>query len=240
MGCSRQYIYKLVALGKLKASRISNRMAFIRKADIERMLEGNPYHRILPGSTSAQKKSTPLSPLAKKRKKEKETDEVMDFYSGDEVMSLFKVRQSWLYTTAKRNRIPICRIAGKNYYSKKHVDEFFGVAVDTSNITDWLLIEEAEELFGMKPTALRAYAHRHKIPTKREYGRTYYPNPIWTSLRRTDLVNDERYYTVEQVRQIYGLSSANISHIVKVKHIEKIKVGVKNLAFALRCGACHG
>ena len=66
MGCSRQYIYKLVALGKLKASRISNRMAFIRKADIERMLEGNPYHRILPGSTSAQKKSTPLSPLAKK------------------------------------------------------------------------------------------------------------------------------------------------------------------------------
>lgn len=68
MGCSRQYVYKLVALGKLKASRISNRMAFIRKADIERMLEGNPYHRILPGSTSAQKKFTPSSPLAKKKK----------------------------------------------------------------------------------------------------------------------------------------------------------------------------
>ena len=50
MGCSRQYIYKLVAIGKLKASRISNRMAFIRRADIEQMLEGNPYHRILPGN----------------------------------------------------------------------------------------------------------------------------------------------------------------------------------------------
>ena len=130
-------------------------------------------------------------------------------------MSLFKVKQSWLYTTAKRNRIPICRIAGKNYYSKKHIDEFFGVAVDTSNITDWLLIEEAEELFGMKPGALRAYAHRHRIPTKREYGRTYYSKFHLDELRRTDLVNDERYYTVEQVRQIYGLSSANISHIVK-------------------------
>ena len=218
MGCSRQYVYKLVALGKLRASRISNRMAFIRKADIEQMLEGNPYHRILPGSTSAQKKSIPSSPLAKKEKREKETNEVMDFYSGEEVMSLFK-----------RNCIPVCRIAGKNYYSKKHVDEFFGVAVDTSNITDWLLIEEAEELFGMKPTALRAYVHRHKIPTKREYGRTYYSKSHLDELRRTDLVNDERYYTVAQVRQIYGLSSANISHIVKVKHIEKIKVGVKNL-----------
>ena len=229
MGCSRQYVYKLVALGKLKASRISSRMAFIRKADIERMLEGNPYHRVLPGSTSASRKPAPSSLPAKKEKREKETDEVLDFYSGEEVMTLYKVKQSWLYTTAKRNRIPICRIAGKNYYSKKHIDDFFGVSVDISRITDWLLTEEAEELFGMNPSALRAYVYRHKIPTKREYGRTYYSKSHLDELRRTDLVNDERYYTVEQVKQIYGLSSANICHIVKVKHIEKIKVGVKNL-----------
>ena len=229
MGCSRQYIYKLVAMGKLKASRISNRMAFIRRADIERMLEGNPYHRILPGSTSTPKKSASSSFPGKKEKREKGGDEILDFYSGEEVMSLYKVKQSWLYTTAKRNRIPICRIAGKNYYSKKHVDEFFGVAVDMDSITDWLLTEEAEEQFGMNPAALRAYAYRHRIPTKREYGRTYYSKSHLDELRRTDLVNDERYYTVEQVRQIYGLSSANICHIVKVKHIEKIKVGVKNL-----------
>ena len=229
MGCSRQYIYKLVAIGKLKASRISNRMAFIRRADIEQMLEGNPYHRILPGNTSTPRKSSSSSLPAKREKREKESEEVLDFYSGEEVMSLFKVKQSWLYTSAKRNHIPICRIAGKNYYSKKHIDEFFGVAVDISEITDWLLTEEVEELFGMKPPALRAYTYRHKIPTKREYGRTYYSKSHLNELRRTDLVNDERYYTVEQVQQIYGLSSANICHIVKVKHIEKIKVGVKNL-----------
>lgn len=229
MGCSRQYIYKLAATGKLKASRISNRMAFIRKADIERMLEGNPYHRILPGSTSTPKKSVSSSKPVKKEIRENKNDEVLDFYSGEEVMSLYKVKQSWLYTSAKRNHIPICRIAGKNYYSKRHIDEFFGVSVDISEITDWLLTEEAEEVFGMKPSALRAYAYRHKIPTKREYGRTYYSKSHLDGLRRTDLVNDERYYTVEQVQQIYGLSSANICHIVKVKHIEKVKVGVKNL-----------
>ena len=229
MGCSRQYIYKLVATGKLKASRISNRMAFIRKADIERMLEGNPYHRILPGSTSTPKKSASSSKPSKKEIRENKNDEVLDFYSGEEVMSLYKVKQSWLYTSAKRNHIPICRIAGKNYYSKRHIDEFFGVSVDISEITDWLLTEEAEEVFGMKPSALRTYAYRHKIPTKREYGRTYYSKSHLDGLRRTDLVNDERYYTVEQVQQIYGLSSANICHIVKVKHIEKVKVGVKNL-----------
>ena len=38
MGCTRQYVYKLVNEGKLAASRISSRMVFIRKADIEQML----------------------------------------------------------------------------------------------------------------------------------------------------------------------------------------------------------
>ena len=79
MGCSRQYIYKLVAMGKLKASRISNRMAFIRRADIERMLEGNPYHRILPGSISTPKKSASSSFPGKKEKREKGGDEILDF-----------------------------------------------------------------------------------------------------------------------------------------------------------------
>ena len=58
MGCSRQYIYKLVAIGKLKASRISNRMAFIRRADIEKMLEDNPYNRVIPGSRPKKAAST--------------------------------------------------------------------------------------------------------------------------------------------------------------------------------------
>ena len=229
MGCSRQYIYKLVSCGKLNASRISSRMAFIRKADIEQMLECNPYYRILPGSTSTPKKSASSSQSLKKKQREEKNSEAMDFYSSEEVMTLYKVKQSWLYTSAKRNAIPICRIAGKNYYSKKHIDEYFGVAVDISQITDWLLADEEEEQFGMKPTALRAYTYRHKIPTKREYGRTYYSQSHLAELRRTDLVNDENYYTVEQVQQIYGLSAANICHIVKVKHIGKIKVGRKNL-----------
>ena len=229
MGCSRQYIYKLVSCGKLNASRISSRMAFIRKADIEQMLECNPYYRILPGSTSTPKKSASSSQSLKKKQREEKNSEAMDFYSSEEVMTLYKVKQSWLYTSAKRNAIPICRIAGKNYYSKKHIDEYFGVAVDISQITDWLLADEVEDLFVMEPAALGAYTYRHKIPTKREYGRTYYSQSHLAELRRTDLVNDENYYTVEQVQQIYGLSAANICHIVKVKHIGKIKVGRKNL-----------
>ena len=42
-------------------------------------------------------------------------------------------------------------------------------------------------------------------------------------------MSDDSYYTTVQVQQLYGLTSANICHIVIVHHITKVKVGVKNL-----------
>lgn len=231
MGCSRQYVYKLVANGKLKASRMSSRMAFVRKSDIEKMFESNPYKRVIPCGRS--KTSTPPKTIKLPQKQEstkrKEEYEVLDYYSGEEVMSIYKVKKSWLYTSAKHNQIPMCRIAGKNYYSKRHIDEFFGTAVDLNSITDLVTADEAQEIFLMSKSSLRTNVYRHKIPTKREYGRTYYSKAHLEELRRTDLMNDDNYYTSEQVQQLYGITAANICHIVKAYHINKVKMGVKNL-----------
>ncbi len=95
MGCSRQYVYKLVNEGKLAASRISSRMAFIRKADIEKMLAGNPYHRVLP--TNRPKESTPQTTKKSKAnamtaQNNAQESEVLDYISGEEVMRIYKVR----------------------------------------------------------------------------------------------------------------------------------------------------
>ena len=111
MGCSRQYVYKLVNEGKLPVSRISSRMAFIRKADIEKMLAGNPYHRVLP--TSKPKNPSSLS-LKKEHDSSKSTRkensfqdiEPLEYISGEDVMATYKVKKSWLYVSAKRNNIP--------------------------------------------------------------------------------------------------------------------------------------
>ena len=226
MGCSRQYVYKLVSQGKLKASRISSRMAIIRRTDIESMLESSPYNKVVFGN---RPKPTVLKQRQKKQETAPVSDELLTYLSGEEVMSIYKVKQMWLYTTAKRNQIPMCRIAGKNYYSKSHVEECLGLTVDTSTITEWLTTDEVFGEFGMKATAIRAYAYRHSIPTKKEYGITYYSKTHLAELRQIDLVEDERYCTVDEVSEKYGLSKANIHHITKVYCIEKKKVGVRNL-----------
>ena len=228
MGCSRQYIYKLVNQGKLKASRISSRMAIIRRADIETMLEGSPYNKVVFGN-----RPKPASSNRQQQQKKKEpvsvSDEPLTYISGEEVIASYKVKPSWLYTSAKRNQIPICRIAGKNYYSRIHVEECLGLTADIASITDWLTKEQAFDEFGMSATAVHAYAYRHRIPTKREYGIVYYSRTHLAELRQTDMLADDRYCTVDEVSESYGLSKANIHHITKVHGVEKRKVGVKNL-----------
>ena len=205
MGCSRQYVYKLVNQGKLKASRISSRMAIIRRADIESMLEGNPYNKVVFGN-----RPKPTNSSRKLRKQEAETasNEPMTYMSGEEIIANYKVTTSGLYTSAKRNQIPICRIGGRNYYSKSHVEECLGLTADIASITAWLTTEQAFEEYGMSATAIHAYAYRHRIPTKREYGIVYYSRTHLDELRQTELLADDRYCTVEEVAEKYRLSKA--------------------------------
>ena len=153
MGCTRQYVYKLVANGKLRVSRLSSRMAFVRKSDIEKMFESHPYKRVIPcGKSKGSGKPKTAKRVEKQEPtKGKEEYEVLDYYSGEEVMSLYKVKKSWLYTCAKRHQIPMCRIAGKNYYGKRHIDEFFGTAIDLNSITEWVTADEVETTFSGSP-----------------------------------------------------------------------------------------
>ena len=140
MGCTRQYIYKLVGQGRLKASRLSSRMSLIRRTDIESLLAASPYERVLPVVRPVKGNSNSM------KIKTSETDNSpMEYYTGEEVMATFKIGQGWLYTSAKRYRIRTCRIAGRIYYSKPDIDAHFGVEVDISGITEWLTTLEVEE-----------------------------------------------------------------------------------------------
>ena len=236
MGCSRQYVYKLVNVGKLPASRISSRMAFIRKADIEQMLAGNPYHRVLPGASLNKKSShSSSSSLSLKQGKNQIGEspmrfaEPLEYISGEDVIAIYKVKKSWLYVSAKRNNIPMCKIAGKNYYSRKHMDALFGVSAEIEALTEWLTTDEAEALYSTSKESLRTQAYRRHIPTKREYGRTYYSKKHLDDIFRPDLKASDAYYTTAEAAEKYGMTKSNICVIVKTNNLTKVKVGVQNL-----------
>ena len=90
LGCTRQYVYKLVEQGKLPTSRLSSRMALIRKSDIEKMFAANPYNRVIPGlypkSPVSKKPKSPSRKDAKSERTVAVSDEVLEYYSGEEVI----------------------------------------------------------------------------------------------------------------------------------------------------------
>ncbi|WP_298064420.1 helix-turn-helix domain-containing protein, partial [uncultured Rikenella sp.] len=103
MGVSRQYIYKLVHSGKLRASRLSDRMAIIRRADIELMLKTNPYERLMPDAGF----------------------DIGDYYTAEQIVAKYKVGVKWVWTYTRKHKIPKVRIHQFNYYSRKHIDAAF-------------------------------------------------------------------------------------------------------------------
>ena len=238
LGCTRQYIYKLVGEGKLPASRISNRMSFIRKADIEKMFAVNPYHRVMPGVSSKKpniKQSRSSSSLLSEKGNNHipeigmRLSEPLDYISGEDVMTIYKVKKSWLYVSAKRNNIPMCKIAGKNYYSRKHMDALFGVTAEIEALTEWLTTEEVETFYSTTKQSLRTQAYRRHIPTKREYGKTYYSKKHLDEVYHQDLKASDAYCTTAEAAEKYGMTKSNICIIVKTNNLTKVKVGVQNL-----------
>ena len=155
--------------------------------------------------------------------------EPLEYISGEDVMATYKVKKSWLYASAKRNDIPMCKIAGKNYYSRKHMDELFGVTAEIEALTEWLTTEEAETLYFTTKESLRTQAYRRHIPTKREYGRTYYSKKHLDELFRPDLKASDAYCTTAEAAEKYGMTKSNICVIIKKEKITKVKVGVQNL-----------
>ena len=72
LGLSRQAIYTMVKAGHLKASKISSRLSFIRRTDIDAILQNKPYQYRMP----------------------KDTIPITDFYTTNEIKEKFGVKDS--------------------------------------------------------------------------------------------------------------------------------------------------
>ena len=63
----------------------------------------------------------------------------------------------------------MCKIAGKNYYSRKHMDALFGISAEIEALTEWLTTDEAETLYSTTKESLRTqalpppYSHQARI-----------------------------------------------------------------------------
>ena len=159
LGLSKQAIYKMVYAGKLRAFRVSSRLSFIRKGDIDRMLEARPYEQRHP----------------------KDTIPITDFYTTAEVKEKFNVAESWIFAIAKKNNIPRTFNRGKTYWSKKHIDAYFAKKAPNPDITEWYSTQEIQEKFGMTLSAVYCFVSKNAIPKRASWCTTL--RSMWILLK---------------------------------------------------------
>ena len=111
----------MVTQGHLKASKISSRLSFIKRSDIENMLENQPY----------------------------EKQQNTEFYTTAEVKEKYNVVDSWIFVVAKKHNIPRTFNRGKTYWSKKHIDNYFSKKAANPEITEWYAVQKIQEKFDM-------------------------------------------------------------------------------------------
>lgn len=179
MGVSRQYIYKLVKEDKLRASRISGRMALVRRADIELMLKSKPYERLVA----------------------KNDFNISEYYTAEEIAEKYKVNAKWVWTYTRQHKVPKVRIRQFNYYSKKHIDAAFAKYEVDSDLTEWYTPEEIQEKYGMTRVAIRSQVYRNNIPSKKEHGQIFYSKLHFDLSKSSEQESKAEYYTVKEAME---------------------------------------
>lgn len=203
LGLSKQAIYKMVYAGKLQAFRISSRLSFIRKGDIDRMLEARPYERLQP----------------------KDTIPITDFYTTAEVKEKYHVNESWIFVIAKKHNIPRTFNRGKTYWSKKHIDAYFAKKAPNPDITEWYSTQDMQEKFDMTLSAIYNFASKNAIPKKKEGIMVYYSKKHVDIAKGISQPEETLYYTVAEAMEKFHLTRDQLYHYVKWHHISKVKKG---------------
>lgn len=203
LGLSRQAVYNMVKAGNLKASKISSRLSFIRRVDIDAMLENRPYKTLHP----------------------KDTVPITDFYTIAEIKEKFGVKESWIYEIAKEHNIPRTFNRGRTYWSKKHIDSYFAKKAPDASITEWYSVAELQEKFGMTLSAIYTFVYKNVIPKRKEGKMVYYSKKHFDIAKGIASPEEPQYYTIPEAMEKYNLTRDQLYHYVKYHNITRIKVG---------------
>lgn len=203
LGISRATIYRYLADETIKAVQFKGK-TLIRKKDIDMLFESSvTYNKRLP-----QEKAS-----------------ITEFYTTAEVKEKYNVVDSWIFVVAKKHNIPRTFNRGKTYWSKKHIDNYFGKKAADPGITEWYSVQEIQDKFGMSLAAIYTLASKNVIPKKKEGVMVSYSKKHFDIAKGIAQPDEPQYYTVVEAMAKFNLTRDQLYHYAKYHNIPRVKVG---------------
>lgn len=207
LGLSKQTIYNMVYSGKLRASKITSRLSFIRKRDVDYLVDSLPF----------TKQSHTVSETTKELP-------VPEYYSAKEIAEVHNTYDTAIYEIAKKTKISRISIQGRVYWNKKEVDDYFAKQAPDPSITEWMSVTDIQQKYCMTKSAVYCFVNHNAIPRKMDGNNALYSKQH-VELAKGETVEDILYYSIPEAMKLYGLSQDQLYKRIKKYGIEKVKIG---------------
>ena len=166
--------------------------------------------------------STPPTPKEKPRNTPESPE---GYYSAEELSEKYKATRKRVLELGREQKLPAIEIKGWKYFEKEAADNFFGNRKCADGIKEWMTPEEVQKEYGMPPDARRSFVHRHKIPTKTEFGKLFYSKDHIDKVKGLCFDDRDKYYSVGEAMSAYNMRKDRVFYYTKQYKVSKIHQG---------------
>ena len=199
LGVTRMTVYNLIYSNALRAAKITSRLTFVRRCDIDAMLTNATYtKRVKP-----------------------ERKPITEFYTTTEIKEKFGVSESWVFKIGKEKNIPKILHHGKTYWSKQHVEKHFAKHIENNAIVEWYSVQDMMEKFNMTTSAVYCFVSKYGIPKKKVKSSVFYSKQHVDAAKGINEPPKEEFYTMKEAVEHFGMTEDQIYKYAKKAKVSK-------------------
>lgn len=147
------------------------------------------------------------------------------YYSAEDVATMFKCTVKHVWAITRENKTPKIAMGNFNFYEKQAIDELYNRKNHYADITDWITPKEMQDTYHMTRDATAAFIRRHNIPSKVEYGKTYYSKQHIDVIKTGYFEDRDRYYSVQEAMSKFNLTKDLVFYYASHYKITKVRNG---------------
>jgi excisionase family DNA binding protein len=153
-----------------------------------------------------------------------------DFVTAQQIAERFKVTVHHVHGRTREAKVPKITIKNINFYELKAIEAMFSKneaspELQGNESAEWITGVEVEDMMNISVCARRTFVSRHKIPSKKEHGITYYLRSAIEEVNNVMAKYGDMYFTVEQICEKFKMERDKVYGMLRYSDVKKIHEG---------------
>ena len=153
-----------------------------------------------------------------------------DYVTAQQIAERFKVTVHHVHGRTREAKVPKITVKHINFYELKAIEDMFSKneaspELQNKESAEWITGVEVEDMMNISVCARRTFVSRHKIPSKKEHGITYYLRSAIEEVNNVMAKYGDLYFTVEQICEKFKMERDKVYGMLRYSDVRKIYEG---------------